>query len=242
MNNYNSNTEKKRWKKSDNDLFFNVVDRYKSIITNKKTDALCNRKKESAWQNIESEYNASAFTKKDVSQLKIIYRNRLAALRKVVAQENAERHATGGGPFKPRISENDPLYSYVVPSITPAPNEYDGDRVLNNSEPETGIEDDFLGRSQSQASEPLFPIISPTQNTETLSQQHGEPQYSMVSEINPPTPRRRRSLPGIAQERRAMFDQIRKTMEAKENYYKRKAIIMEKKWELDQKNYNNAPP
>ncbi|KAG5868040.1 hypothetical protein JTB14_001732 [Gonioctena quinquepunctata] len=78
----------------------NLIYTYKSIIENKKTDAVTRREKEDAWVKITSLFNASSpeGIPRAKDSLKKCYDNIKKNKRKEVAQEKTEIKKTGGGP------------------------------------------------------------------------------------------------------------------------------------------------
>ncbi|XP_044745467.1 uncharacterized protein LOC123307288 isoform X2 [Coccinella septempunctata] len=80
-------------------LIANICAKYKGTLENKKTDHISTRKKNSVWDKITAEVNASnnsgIFRSKDV--LRRFYENRKREVRKIAAEEKKELYKTSGG-------------------------------------------------------------------------------------------------------------------------------------------------
>lgn len=57
---------------AEREVILQLVQKYKDIIENKRTDAVTSLHKEKVWQKIASEFNAIGLTKKDAKQLKTV--------------------------------------------------------------------------------------------------------------------------------------------------------------------------
>ncbi|XP_044757748.1 uncharacterized protein LOC123315906 isoform X2 [Coccinella septempunctata] len=89
-------------------LIANICAKYKGTLENKKTDHISIHKKNSVWDKITAEVNASnnsgIFRSKDV--LRRFYENRKREVRKIAAEEKKELYKTGGGrAFLPKKDE-----------------------------------------------------------------------------------------------------------------------------------------
>lgn len=58
--------------------------------------------------------------------------NMKAKIRKELARQKEDAHATGGGPSSVIIDESDPLLHIVLPTVTPQPNYFDSDAQQRN--------------------------------------------------------------------------------------------------------------
>jgi hypothetical protein len=83
-------------------LIFTLVDKYRHIIENKKTDSTTCHDKAKTWKQIETEFNARLpnSCRRNSESLKKFYYNKKKELRKSVAEERKEILLTGGGPAK----------------------------------------------------------------------------------------------------------------------------------------------
>ena len=73
---------------------FSIIEKHKSVIENKKTDAVHNSQKARAWTAVATEFNAIGFNR-DEGQLKKFYNNQKKLLRKRVAEERIQILTTG---------------------------------------------------------------------------------------------------------------------------------------------------
>ncbi|KAH1021639.1 hypothetical protein HUJ04_011132, partial [Dendroctonus ponderosae] len=77
-----------------------IIEKYKNIVENKKTDCISSNQKKKAWVQIANEFNAicpdSSF--RDCNTLKKFYENKKKEVRKYVLHEKKHINATGGGP------------------------------------------------------------------------------------------------------------------------------------------------
>ncbi|KAJ8911118.1 hypothetical protein NQ315_003293 [Exocentrus adspersus] len=91
-----------------------IVDKHKSIVENKKTDATTIQSKQKEWEIIAFEYNSQAdiiTTKRTAAQLKKLWNNLKQKKRKTNTDEKYTRLLTGGGP--PIEFEKDPVMDAV---------------------------------------------------------------------------------------------------------------------------------
>jgi Skp family chaperone for outer membrane proteins len=56
----------------DREILLQLVDKFKEIIENKKTDGISNNQKERAWQQLTIEFNALVSQKRETKQLKSV--------------------------------------------------------------------------------------------------------------------------------------------------------------------------
>ncbi|KAJ8971787.1 hypothetical protein NQ314_000533 [Rhamnusium bicolor] len=89
-------------------VLLQLVQKYKIIIENKKTDASSNAEKESIWRKIYAEFNSVAPNniERDVTSLKKAYLNMKKTVRKEIAEERLSILKTGGGP--PELKKKHP--------------------------------------------------------------------------------------------------------------------------------------
>ena len=95
----------------------NIIAKYKNIIENKETDKNTNFEKNSAWERVTTEFNATSpaniYRTKD--SIKRFYENKKKELRKKVADGKMEQKKTGGGLPPPA---HDEPFEDVLLSIT----------------------------------------------------------------------------------------------------------------------------
>ncbi|CAH1109753.1 unnamed protein product [Psylliodes chrysocephalus] len=127
-------------------LLIQLVEKYKNIIENKKSDAISWKDKDEAWVKISQQFNANCpeniHRKKE--SLKKTYENLKKNIRKDVADEKIQIKKTGGGAVK--IPLRDPTFERTLALINPKTvlglsNTFDGDRdvhdIENHSTPST---------------------------------------------------------------------------------------------------------
>ena len=54
------------------EMVLQLVQKYKDVIENKRTDAVTSAHKEKVWQRIATEFNATGVSKKEAKQLKTV--------------------------------------------------------------------------------------------------------------------------------------------------------------------------
>lgn len=80
------------------ELLQELVLKYKSILTKKKSDASSVASKQKAWIVVEKEFNAQCiFVNRTAEQLKKRWDNMLQSRKKEIAEEKQQRWKTGGG-------------------------------------------------------------------------------------------------------------------------------------------------
>lgn len=111
-----------------------LVESFKDILECKKTDAISNKKKNEAWEEILMKYNARRNgIERTITQLKTVYKNLKGKVRREIAQERLEVFKTGGGSADgKKITHDNPLYSIVARSVTPNKNPFDSSSDLFN--------------------------------------------------------------------------------------------------------------
>lgn len=94
-------------------LIVSLVERYKQIIENKKTDAVTNKDKESAWKKIKSSFNSCEIstTERSWKTLKLKYEGIKKTAKKKSSVQRQEMYRTGGG------SSNAPEFSNVEEKV-----------------------------------------------------------------------------------------------------------------------------
>ncbi|KAG7308841.1 hypothetical protein JYU34_006095 [Plutella xylostella] len=81
-------------------VLVSLVDKFKHIIENKKTDAATNKEKETAWKKIELSFNSSGITTsvRSWKTLKLKYEGIKKTMKKKSSLQRQEMYKTGGGP------------------------------------------------------------------------------------------------------------------------------------------------
>ncbi|XP_036148800.1 myb/SANT-like DNA-binding domain-containing protein 3 isoform X1 [Monomorium pharaonis] len=126
-----SNTEKLK--------VIELIEKYKNIIENKKTDNINLKEKEKCWLNISKEYNSSNNSVyRDVASLKSCWDNLKKKTRKHYAEIRNEVFKTGGG--KMNINDDpiaERIKSIIQPSIEGLTNNFDSDNITGIAETNT---------------------------------------------------------------------------------------------------------
>ncbi|CAH1976703.1 unnamed protein product [Acanthoscelides obtectus] len=133
MNNTNKNScERKVFSERDKLLLISLVNSYKHILENKKTDATNVEKKNGAWKEITDLYNANDVCPRTDKQLRKLWENLKQRTRKSDSEMRKSLIQTGGGP--PVKSEDNPINERVrsvVPTISYViENEWDSNSVI----------------------------------------------------------------------------------------------------------------
>lgn len=110
-------------------IFIDILQKYKYIVENIKTDGITLKQKENAWDKIVLEFNAnSCVTKRTVKQLKSLYDNMKRKAKADRANERVEIFKTGGGSFTSRLDENtNKLLAIISEQVEPLSNCFDSD-------------------------------------------------------------------------------------------------------------------
>ncbi|KAI4455588.1 hypothetical protein MML48_9g00001464 [Holotrichia oblita] len=113
-----------------------LIKLYKDIIENKKSDTVTWREKETAWENITKQFNASSnvLIKRTKESLKNFYENKKKETRKAAAMERCDRLKTGGGPSS--YTTTDPTIDLTMSiinqkSVVGLPSIFDNDAEEN---------------------------------------------------------------------------------------------------------------
>lgn len=80
-------------------LLIELVEKYKGILENKKTNAVTQREKDSMWEKVSNIFNSQNLNvPRSAESLKKLWHNQKQEARKAAAQNRQERFKTGGGP------------------------------------------------------------------------------------------------------------------------------------------------
>lgn len=81
-------------------LLVSLVEKFKHIIENKKTDAVTNKDKDAAWKNIENAFNSCGISTSARSwkTLNLKYEGIKKTTKKKSSLQRQETYITGGGP------------------------------------------------------------------------------------------------------------------------------------------------
>lgn len=115
-------------------LLLGLINQYKHIVENKKTDSIINEQKNAAWKTITEKFNAVCpeFMNRSTESLKKLYDNKKKEARKQKAEERKECLLTGGG--LPPVMEKDDTQELILSLMDPltvsgGQNEFDSDSV-----------------------------------------------------------------------------------------------------------------
>ncbi|XP_071578866.1 myb/SANT-like DNA-binding domain-containing protein 3, partial [Temnothorax nylanderi] len=99
-------------------VFLQILNNYKNIIENKKSDSVTLKDKEIAWNEICNNYNTSTLIsqERNVAQLKKLWTNLKQAQREALTKEKQSHFATGGGPPQIKI-DIDPDVANIAPHL-----------------------------------------------------------------------------------------------------------------------------
>uniref|UniRef100_A0A336LTV0 Regulatory protein zeste n=1 Tax=Culicoides sonorensis TaxID=179676 RepID=A0A336LTV0_CULSO len=125
----------KNFTTSDKLLLLDCVSKYLEVIECNQTNKKSNDEKDSIWQEIALNYNASNIEKRDYKALKSCYHH----LKMVAKKENAEfkrqKYATGGGPEPKELNAvSAKLISMLGARIEPLKNEFDSGASYHQNE------------------------------------------------------------------------------------------------------------
>ena len=80
-------------------LLLDLINKYKSTIECKKTDAKSSKQKADTWEELCAEFNAnSVYTKREVKNLQSYWKNLKTRAKADAALQRRDRITTGGGP------------------------------------------------------------------------------------------------------------------------------------------------
>ncbi|XP_065304931.1 myb/SANT-like DNA-binding domain-containing protein 3 [Dermacentor albipictus] len=115
------------------DLLQDLINKYKDVIENKRTDAVSLSAKAKAWEILCAEYNSRPFVRaRDAKQLKNLWNNMKQRWKREKAKQIRDVMATGGGPPPQPIEDRLAQVEAVVPHLTTrVPNPFDSDRPLD---------------------------------------------------------------------------------------------------------------
>ncbi|PSN36540.1 hypothetical protein C0J52_22512 [Blattella germanica] len=140
-------------------IVIELIDKYKSIIENKKSDGVSVRQKEKAWADLCAEFNANLeVNNRTVKQIRQYYDNLKRSAKKAVSDDKLERFRTGGGVFKPSVDDDTAkLVAIIQDQVEPLQNpfdsnaEYNGDILVLGSELE--VESETAGAAAATTTE-----------------------------------------------------------------------------------------
>ncbi|KAH6922346.1 hypothetical protein HPB50_013366 [Hyalomma asiaticum] len=114
------------------DLVQDLVLKHKTVIENKRTDAISINAKAKAWEKLCTEFNSRPFVRpRDVKQLKKLWDNMKQRWKREKAKQIRDVLTTGGGPPPPPMDERLAQIEAIVPHLTArVSNPFDSDRPL----------------------------------------------------------------------------------------------------------------
>ncbi|XP_047511639.1 myb/SANT-like DNA-binding domain-containing protein 3 [Pieris napi] len=112
--------KQKPYSEYERQLLVQLVQSKIGILENRKTDAVSQKKKHEAWEELAIEFNNSNVSHTaDSKQLKKMWQNMKAKARDAKTLE-AQRKRTGGGPAPPEMGPMDTQVIAVMPQIMPS--------------------------------------------------------------------------------------------------------------------------
>ncbi|XP_031345540.1 uncharacterized protein LOC116172463 [Photinus pyralis] len=130
-----------KFKEQEVQLLMTLVNKYKVIIENKKTDAITWKQKQTTWEEITNEFNANNDVYRSCKNIKGKYENLKKNAKKKFATEKRNVYKTGGGVDKPvLITETDQKIKEIIGiSLEGLINQFDSDviEVVNDGADET---------------------------------------------------------------------------------------------------------
>lgn len=117
--------------KSEVRLLTDLVAKHRTIIENKKTDAVTNKEKERTWINISSLFNAATgLTARSTKSLKLKYESIKKDTKKTMARHRQELYRTGGGPSSaPDLTDIEEKVIAICSNITGLDARNDSDSI-----------------------------------------------------------------------------------------------------------------
>lgn len=121
-----------KFRESEVDLLMKLINKYKDIVENKKTDAVMWKQKQGAWEQIAKEFNALNGTYRSTKNIKCKYENLKKTAKKKFALEKRNLYKTGGGSEQPvNITSSDEKIKEIIGiSLEGLVNNYDSDSFV----------------------------------------------------------------------------------------------------------------
>ncbi|XP_072941335.1 uncharacterized protein [Epargyreus clarus] len=119
------------------DILVSLVQKYQTVLENKKSDASTWKMKEAAWESIQNEFNArSGGTFRSTKTLKVKYEGLKRTVRKKSAAIRSELYRTGGGSNKAPSLDNveEQIKSMITLSTDGMKSVYDCDVISQSHE------------------------------------------------------------------------------------------------------------
>lgn len=130
-----NHTEKRHrgtnFSETEKDLLITMVEKYRTIIENKRSDAVCRKEKDRAWEKIGIEYAALSNIKRSTIELKHKYENIKRQLKKKVTENKIEILKTGGGTAHHEPLTESEKYLHSMLNISVAGLDSNGDSDLS---------------------------------------------------------------------------------------------------------------
>lgn len=113
----------------------NLIQQYKDVLENKKSDAVTSKDKDKCWKVIEHLFNSrSSGEFRNSEVLKSCWDNLKKKTRKFFADEKMQLYKTGGGPY---VSKSDVILErareIIKPSVDGLTNNFDSDDITDNN-------------------------------------------------------------------------------------------------------------
>ncbi|KAK5648389.1 hypothetical protein RI129_003281 [Pyrocoelia pectoralis] len=155
------------YSQNEKNVLVTIVNSYKNIIENKKTDAVTNGEKEKAWQQIAQKFNAVSPENiyRDVQSLKKTYSNIKMQVKKAAADEKTEIYKTGGG--RKRECNEPVLMELMLDTINKKTvygfqNQFDNDYHPLDNAGESVLEQQNIGDANNEYNEHSWSRPKPT--------------------------------------------------------------------------------
>lgn len=143
-----------KFKDSEISVLMKLVDKYKHIIENKKSDAVVWKNKQAAWEKITQEMNAANGTFRTSANIRGKYENLKKNTKKKFAQEKRNLYRTGGGvePVVNITKTDEEIKNLLGVSLDGLFNEFDSDAVVIEITEDTENKDTPPGVEESENS------------------------------------------------------------------------------------------
>ncbi|CAG9840797.1 unnamed protein product [Diabrotica balteata] len=121
----------KNYLEEEKENLISIIEKYKHIIENKKTDSVWSKQKNATWEKIATEYNSISKTGiRNIKQLKLLYEALHKRVKKLKADDKVQTYITGGGMKVPVMTpQDDRIVAIMGPQIIPIETMYDSNNM-----------------------------------------------------------------------------------------------------------------
>ncbi|XP_072380988.1 uncharacterized protein [Diabrotica undecimpunctata] len=121
----------KNYLEEEKENLISIIEKYKHVIENKKTDSVWSKQKNAAWEKIATEYNSISKTGiRNGIQLKLLYEGLKKRVKKLKADDKVQTYITGGGMKVPVMTpQDDRIVAIMGPQIIPIETRYDSNNM-----------------------------------------------------------------------------------------------------------------